>query len=402
MGKIRIGLIREGKIPVDRRVPITPKQAAEIREKFEKARVYAQHSPIRCYHDDEYTQLGTEVIEDMHQCDILMGVKEVPIKDLIENKTYFFFSHTIKKQPYNRNLLLEVLTKNIRLIDYECLTNSQGERIVAFGRYAGLVGAYNGIMAFGQREGLYQLRRARDCYDLDDLKTEFAKVKLPNIKIVVTGGGRVGRGAMEVLDGMKIRKVNPKEYLENVFNEPVYTQLSSKDYHLHKGGAAFDSTLFHQSPKEFKGDFLKYAQTSDLLIACAFWHPEAPVLFTQEDMAMPDFKLKVIADVTCDIEGSIPSTIRPSTIDEPLYDFDPSTGKEVQAFKGPITIMAIDNLPCELPRNASEDFGRDLIDKVLPQLLGNDAEEVIKRATIAENGRLSTKYAYLSAYVAGV
>ncbi|MDN4164570.1 NAD(P)-dependent oxidoreductase [Cytophagales bacterium LB-30] len=405
MSTIKIGLIREGKIPVDRRVPITPPQAAEIQEKFPNVQVLAQTSQVRCYKDEEYSQQGIALLEDdLHGCDILMGVKEVPIKDLVENKTYFFFSHTIKKQAYNRHLLLEILHKNIRLIDYECLTNTQGERIVAFGRYAGLVGAYNGIMTYGRRENLFDIRRARDCFDLNDLKTEYKKVQLPAIKIAVTGSGRVAKGAMEVLDGMGIRKVSVEEYLGQTFAEPVYVQLSSKHYHLSKDGSPFSSERFYSHPAEFKGNFMPFAQVTDLLIACAFWHPAAPVLFTREEMQQADFKIKVIADVTCDIEGSIPSTLRPSTIDDPVYDYNPATGKEEIPYssKQNVTVMAIDNLPCELPRNASHDFGRDLIDKVLPHLLGSDAEEVIKRATIAENGRLTKKYAYLADYVAGV
>lgn len=403
MQKTKIGIIKEGKIPIDRRVPFTPYQTREIMDKFEGVTVVSQESDIRCFTDDEYRQNNVEVVDDVSDCDVLMGVKEVPIEKLIANKTYFFFSHTIKEQAYNRKLLQAILEKKIRLIDYETLTNSQGQRIVAFGRYAGIVGAYNGILTYGKRYNLFNLRPAHTCFDLEDLKTEFGLVKLPAIKIAITGGGRVAKGAMEVLNGMGIRKVSPAEYVNERFNEPVYTQLNSRDYNKQKEGNPFSRNEFYQSPENYESDFLKYAYHTDLLIACAYWDPRAPVLFRKEEILDPAFKIRVIADITCDIEGSIPSTKKPSTIDDPIYDYDPTEDEIVAPFmdEGNITVMAVDNLPCELPRNASEDFGRDLIDNVLPHLLGDDKEEVIKRATIADKGKLTEKYSYLQNYVDG-
>jgi len=403
MQKTKIGIIKEGKIPIDRRVPFTPHQTREITDKFEGVTVVSQESDIRCFTDDEYRQNNVEVVDDVSDCDVLMGVKEVPIDKLIANKTYFFFSHTIKEQAYNRKLLQAILEKKIRLIDYETLTNSQGQRIVAFGRYAGIVGAYNGILTYGKRYNLFNLRPAHTCFDLEDLKTEFELVKLPAIKIAITGGGRVAKGAMEVLNGMGIRKVTPAEYVNERFNEPVYTQLNSRDYNKQKEGNPFSRNEFYQSPENYESDFLKYAYHTDLLIACAYWDPRAPVLFRKEEILDPAFKIRVIADITCDIEGSIPSTKIPSTIDDPIYDYDPTEDEIVAPLtdEGNITVMAVDNLPCELPRNASEDFGRDLIDNVLPHLLGDDKEEVIKRATIADKGKLTKKYSYLQNYVDG-
>jgi len=403
MSKARIGIIKEGKIPIDRRVPFTPLQSREILDKFSNATVVCQDSDIRCFKSEEYHQNGIEVVSDVSDCDILMGVKEVPIENLIADKTYFFFSHTIKEQPYNRDLLREILNKNIRLIDYETLTDSNGQRIVAFGRYAGIVGAYNGVLTYGKRYNLFDLRPAHTCFDLEDLKTEFEKVKLPSIKIAITGGGRVAKGAMEVLTGMGVRRVSPAEYLNERFDEAVFTQLNSRDYNKTKDGSVFSREEFYQSPENFETDFLKYSHMTDLLIASAYWDPRAPKLFRREDILDPAFKVKVIADITCDIDGSIPSTKRPSTIDDPIYDYEPTGDTTVPALsdEGNITVMAVDNLPCELPRNASEDFGRELIDNVLPSLLGDDKEEVIKRATIAKDGKLTAQYSYLQNYVDG-
>ena len=400
---LTIGLIREGKTPPDKRVPLTPKKCVEAQAAFPGLRIVVQPSPIRSYADQEYRDLGLEVRDDLHDCDILMGVKEVPIAQLIPNKTYVFFSHTVKKQPANRQLLREVLKKNITLIDYELLTNAQGERIVAFGRYAGIVGAYNGLLTYGRKHGLYDLKPAYQCVDMDDMQEEFFKVKqLPPIKMAVTGSGRVAQGALEVLDRMGIRRVSVYDYLYLNFNEPVYAQLRSSDYNRRRDGRVWDTQNFHQHPAEYESAFDKFLPVTDLLIACAYWHPAAPLLFSEADTRRPDFRINTIADVTCDVSGSIPTTKRSSTIAEPVFDYNPATGELEPAYSRPanITEMAVDNLPCELPRNASRDFGRQLIDKVLPHLLGDDAEGVVARATIAKGGHLTQHYQYLADYVA--
>lgn len=403
MSKIKLGIIKEGKVPVDHRVPFTPEAAKEVADTFSKVQVVCQSSNVRSYEDNEYQSNGIEVVDNVSDCDVLMGVKEVPMEDLIPNKTYFFFSHTTKKQPYNRELLRTILKKNIRMVDYENLTDAEGTRVVAFGRYAGIVGAYNGVLTYGKRYNLYGIKPAHQCYDMAEMQGEYDKVKLPAIKIAVTGGGRVTKGAMEVLNGMGIRKVTPAVFINERFNEPVYTQLNSRDYNAHVDGGEFNRAEFYNDPSSYNGDFLKFAKVTDLLIACAFWNPKAPVLFTKHDILQPDFRIKVVADITCDIEGSIPSTKRPSTVDDPIYDFNPSEDKIEPALddEANITVMAVDNLPCELPRNASEDFGRELIDNVLPHLLRYDADEVIKRATITENGKLTERFAYLQDYVDG-
>lgn len=402
MTKIKLGIIKEGKIPADKRVPFIPIQAREIEDTFDQVEVICQSSPFRCYSDDEYVRQNITVTEKVDDCDILMGVKEVPIDELIPHKTYLFFSHTIKKQAYNRKLLKAVLDKKIRLIDYEALTNDAGQRIVAFGRYAGIVGAFNGIWAFGKRYNVFNLRRAYECFDLDDLQTEFSKVELPPIKIAITGGGRVSKGAMEVMFKMGIRQVTAAEFLSKVFDVPVYCQLNTRDYTRPKDGSAFKRSDFYAHPEKFEGDFVKYTKVTDLLIAGAYWNPKAPVLFTREDVMKPDFRIKIIADITCDLNGSIPATKQPCTIESPIYDYNPSEDKVEPPFsdEANITVMAVDNLPCELCRNASEDFGKELIDNVLPHLLGKDEEGVIQRATVAEKGSLTERYRYLVNYVA--
>lgn len=400
--KLKLGIIREGKTPPDKRVPFTPTQTEEIEQRFPHMKVIVQKSPLRCFKDEEYNALDTEVADDVANCDVLMGIKEVPIDQLIENKTYLFFSHTIKKQPYNKKLIQEILKKKIRLIDYETLTDRLGNRIVAFGRFAGIVGAYNGLWAYGKRYNAFTLRRAFECFDVNDLKLELRKVNLPALKIILTGAGRVGKGAMETLDTAGIRKVSPTDFLNRTFNEPVYVQLGSGDYHIRKEGGHFNREEFHKNPERYRSDFIKYTKVADILMAGAFWNPKAPVLFTKEDMLDPDFKIKVIADITCDISGSIPSTKKASTITEPIYDYNPVTDSIQSPLSDNkyVTVMAVDNLPCELPRSASEEFGRDLIDKILPLFLNDDPDAILHRGTIAKGGELTETFAYLSDYAA--
>jgi saccharopine dehydrogenase (NAD+, L-lysine forming) len=402
MKSIKLGIIREGKTPPDKRVPFTPLQAEEIEQRYPHVKVIVQNSTVRAFKDVEYSNLGLEVKEDLSDCDILMGIKEVQIPDLIADKTYLFFSHTIKKQPYNKKLLQEILKKKIALIDYETLKDKLGNRLVAFGRFAGIVGAYNGLMTYGLRYKNFTLRRAFECFDINDLKIELRKVHLPPVKIVLTGAGRVARGAMETLDTAGIRKVSVDDFLNKKFDVPVYVQLSSADYHVRKESGHFNREEFHQYPERYDSTFNKFVKVTDILLAGAYWNPKAPVLFTKEDMRQPDFKIKVVADITCDINGSVPSTVRASSIVDPLYDYDPASETDKPALSGEnhITVMAVDNLPCELPRSASEEFGRDLIDRIIPALVIRDTDSVIKRATITKEGHLTDNFSYLADYVA--
>jgi len=400
---LKIGILKEGKTPVDHRVTISPNLAKEIKGQYNNVDIICCPSDIRCFDDEDYTAQGIDLQTDLSQCDVLIGVKEVLIEELIPNKTYFFFSHTIKKQAYNRDLLKAILDKNIKLIDYETLTNQEGARVIAFGRWAGIVGAYNAFWTYGQRSQTYNIRRAHECFDLSDLMTELNKIELPAIKIAVTGGGRVAKGAMEILDAIGIQKVDSHDFLNNNANHAVYCQLKDVDYNKHKNDEPFDLKEYFTNPQNFKQAFLPYAQKADMLIACAFWHPKAPVLFTKEQMNSKSFNIKIIADITCDIEGSIPSTLRATTIEEPVYDYNPITHSETTAFSDEqnVTVMSVDNLPCELPRDASNDFGQMMMDHILPELVSEDKSAIIERATITQNGKLTDRYSYLQDYVDG-
>jgi alanine dehydrogenase len=398
---MKIGIIREGKKLPDKRTPFTPDRLKDLQSKYAPTLIFFVESSLeRSFSDAEYIEAGIQVTHDISNCDVLFGVKEVPIDQLIPNKTYFFFSHTIKKQPRNKPLLQAILKKNIRLIDYELLKDEAGNRVVAFGRWAGIVGAYNAFWTYGKKTGLFTIKRAHECFDRTELEIELKKIQLPPIKIVVTGSGRVGTGALEILDTLKIKQVSPDEFLTQKFDVPVFVQLHSQDYNQRKSDGGYEKSEFYANPELYKSNFLKYALVSDVLIAAAFWDPAAPRLFEMKDLEDPDFRLSVIADVTCDIEGSIPTTTRASTIVNPVYDVDRVTRNEIAAFGGPtsISVMAIDNLPCELSREASFDFASQLEKWVIPALLVQNSQ-ILERATIAQNEKLTPQFSYLSDYV---
>ncbi len=396
---IKIGILREEKIPHDKRVPFTPEQCADIKATFKNVELLVQPSDFRSYSNEEYLKMGIILQEDLSQCDILLGIKEVPPQFLLPNKKYLFFSHTIKKQPHNKKLLQAAIKNNIQLIDYECLTDEEHNRIIGFGHYAGIVGTYNGILGYGKKYNLFDLKPANLCHDREELKKEYEKVRLPNIKIVVTGNGRVANGAIEMLGALQVRRITPFEFTHYSFREATYVQLHSTNYNEPIDGSAWNTAEFYKHPEKFRSTFGKYTKHCDLLIHCSYWAPGAPVLFTKKDMHSRDFRISVIADITCDINGSIPSTTHSSSIENKFYGYNPITESEDEPFSNDtITVMAVDNLPCELPRNASEDFGKELIEKVLPSLLIHDESKIIERATIVQNGKLLPRFEYLSDY----
>ena len=399
---MKLGIVRETKNPPDKRVPFTPHQCRELLDSNPSLDIIIQPDTYRCYKDEEYKNADVPLQEDVTACNVLIGVKEVAIDALIDNKTYIFFSHTAKKQPYNRDLIRAILDRRIRLIDYEYLTRRDNTRVVAFGRWAGIVGAYNGLRAYGLRENKFDLKAANLCDDMSDLLQELKKVEAGQSRIAITGGGRVAGGAIEILEAAGISRVSPEEYMDIDFDKAVYVQLEPWHYTARKDGKAFSFDHFVQNPSAYENSFEPYAMRTDIFIPCHFWDPQSPVFLTDEIMADSGFPIKVIADISCDISGPIPSTIRASTIAEPLYGYDPHKKIETAPFlPGSVTVMAVDNLPGELPRDASEDFGNALIENVIPALLGAEDDGMLERATIAENGALTERYAYLQDYVDG-
>ncbi|NND94995.1 MAG: alanine dehydrogenase [Flavobacteriales bacterium] len=401
---MKIGIIREGKTPPDKRVPFTPYHCAEIKEKYNHVEVFVQPSDIRAYKDSAYASQGIELKEDLSDCDVLFGVKEVLTEMLIPKKKYFFFSHTYKEQSYNRDLLRAILDKKIQLIDYEMLKDKDGNRIIGFGRYAGIVGAYNGLRALGELHSSFTLKPAHACDDRMEMESYLSQVKLPkNFKLIMTGMGRVGRGAREIIDNLDIQEVSTHEYLTGSFDGPVFCHIDAEDYNKRKDGSEFDKSHFYADPQEYDSDFFRFAEQSDMYIACHYWDHNAPQILTRGQLADSRNRIKLISDISCDIGEPIASTIRPSTIEEPFYGYDPVMNSEVPfGAEGSISVQAVDNLPCELPKDASEHFGRALIDRVLPHLLGDDEDGVIARASESDlEGNLTEDFAYLKDYVAG-
>ena len=399
---LKIGILRETKNPPDRRVPLTPPQIIALQELYPHVEFFVQPSDNRCYSDEEYDYLDIPLKEDLRECDILLGVKEVDKRTFIPGKTYMFFAHVAKKQPHNREMLSVMSEKNIRLIDYEYLTTEKGQRVVAFGRHAGIVGAYNGLRARGIKTNNFKLKPAYQCHDLDEMWAGLRLIQLaPGLKILVTGEGRVSGGAMETLNICNIVQVSPEEFLEREFSIPVCCQIGPQHYTRHKKSQPFDFRDFTKNPGDYESSFLPFTRVTDILITGHFWDPNSPVFFTREDMKRPDFRISIIADVSCDVNGPIPSTVRASTIADPFYAYNPRLECEETAFSSlsNITVMAVDNLPGELPRDASLDFGKMLMTSVMHDILTQTESPMVERATILMNGRLTKRYLYLSDYL---
>ena len=403
VNKLKIGILRETKIPTDKRVPLTPSQIVLAEEQNSNCIFQVQPSDLRCYTNEEYEYLNIPFNEDLSDCDVLIGVKEVNKTTFIADKTYLFFAHVAKKQSYNRAMLQEMMRKRITLIDYEYLTHENGQRIIAFGHWAGVVGAYNALRAKGLRNDTFKLKPAHECHDLAEMYAGLHMIKLRPKKILVTGEGRVASGAMQTLNELKIKNVSVEDFLSKEYDEPVLCQIGPKDYVTRKDGKPFDFEYFVQNPKEHVSNFKRFTYVTDIFIACHFWDEKSPLFITNEDYRDPNFKISVIADVSCDVNGPIKSTVRASTVDEPFYGYNPFSEKDEKPFISPknITVMAVDNLPSELPRDASSDFGNMFVNNVLPNFFNGDKNEILKRATIIKDGVLTPRYAYLEAYSRG-
>ncbi len=401
--KFKIGVLKETKTPPDKRVALPPMQALDLIKQFPNVEVYIQPSELRCYKDSEYAAVGLTLKEDISDCDLLLGVKEVKPQYLLPNKRYLFFAHIAKKQPHNLPLIQALAQKKITILDHEYLTDQKGNRLVAFGHWAGVVGAYNALRVRGIRTKRYALPAAHDCHDYKELIDELKKVKLDPKKILLTGGGRVANGALEIFREIHIKEVSPEEFLNKKFDEPVVCRIDPWHYAKRKDGKPFDWDYWVKSPVDHESSFLPFTKVTDILVSCHFWDFRSPVFFTREEMLLPDFKISIVADISCDIPGPIPSTLRASTIADPFFDYNPATGKEEKAFSSDknVTVMSIDNLPGELPRDSSEFFGKTLVEKVLPHFLSNDTDGIIERATILKEGKLTERYDYLKDFLEG-
>jgi alanine dehydrogenase len=399
---MKLGIIRERKSPPDRRVVLSPKACKDALERYPQLEIIVEPSPIRAFSDDAYRAEGITV-GDIEQCDVLLGVKEVPIESLLEGKKYFFFSHTIKKQPYNRKLLQAILDKNIELYDHEVLSNNKGQRVVAFGRYAGIVGAYNGFRTYGLKMAKFILPKAEDLPNQEALIRELKGVDVSQAKVVLTGKGRVAGGAKEMLDAMGLKEVDKTSFLKDSFSEGVYVQLDVLDYVRRKDGNNLEKRDFFENPEDYESTFMPFAEVANFYIAGHFYGQGAPYIFTREDAKNSSFKIQVVADISCDIDGPVACTIKPSTIADPIYGYNPAS-ETIDDFRKPgvIAVMAVDNLPCELPLDASVGFGEQYSEHVLPAFFDGDTSGILSRARMTENKELTSNFSYLQDYLLGV
>jgi alanine dehydrogenase len=399
---MKFGILKERKSPPDRRVVFSPGELLRLKELYQHASIKVESSDIRIFTDAQYSDQGIEVSDDISDCDVLFGVKEVPVAFLIPDKSYFFFSHTIKEQPYNRQLLQAILEKNIDLYDHETIVNATDQRLIGFGRYAGIVGAYNTIRAFGIKFGLFKLAKAETLSGKEELINHLKRLVLPPLKFVITGTGKVGGGIKEILDAMKIKEVSVENYLTKNYAQPIYTQIDVLDYNKRIDDKVLDFSDFYKNPTDYSSNFERFTKVSDIVITGHFHGIGAPNIITREMLRSKDCKIKVVGDISCDINGPVACTLRSSTIAEPFYGYLPSNDKEVDVFHpAAIVVMAVDNLPCELPKDASEGFGSMFMEYVIPAFFNEDKEGVLARAKITEKGKLTPRFSYLQDFVDG-
>ena len=391
-----IGLIREGKIPADNRVALTPAQCRWL-QKNTDFKIIAQPSEKRCYSNQEYEQAGVILNEDLSEANLLLGIKEIPVDMLVPEKTYMFFSHTKKMQPYNQKLMHAMVANKITLIDYECLEHADGQRIIGFGFFAGIVGAHNGIMAYGERTQQFKLGRVYKQKDYLELIHTYFGLKLPPIKIAVTGSGRVAHGILEIMNLMDVQEVEPEEYLSKEFTYPVYVHLKGSDLYTHKEKRTYSRDDFHANPQQYECLFQPYTLQTDILMNGVYWDKDIPRLFEAEDIKAEAFRIQTIADITDDTNGSIPVNYGDCSMNDPVYGVDKIRLQRTASYLSTsVDIMAVGNLPNELPRDASRFFGEQLIKHVLSDYIKGSS--IIENAIILKQGKLTTPFEYLNEY----
>lgn len=397
---MKFGIIKERKNPPDRRVVFSPDELARLKQLYQNTTVKVESSDIRVFSDEEYGNMGIEVVNDISDCDVFFGVKEIPVDHLIPNKSYFFFSHTLKKQPHNRKLLQAILEKNIDLYDHETIVDAHNHRLIGFGKYAGIVGAYNSMRAFGIKFELFKLPKAEQLSGKVDMIAHLKRLVLPPIKIVVTGTGKVGSGVKEILDAIKIKEVSVENFLTKNYTQAVYVQIDVLDYNIRKDRQVIDFTDFLNNPQVYVSNFERFTKVADIYISGHFHGNNAPDILTRAMLKNKDCKIKVVADISCDVNSSIACTLRSSTIAEPFYGYLPFENIEVDLFHpAAIVVMAVDNLPCELPKEASEGFGEMFMEHVIPAFFNGDKDGILARAKMTEKGKLTPRFSYLQEYV---
>lgn len=401
---MKIGIIKETKIPVDNRVALTPTQVAVLNKRFPEHQIVVQESDIRAFTDEEYRNEGVEVVNDLSDCDVLFGIKEAKIETLIPNKHYFFFAHIAKMQEYNRPLLQAMLSKNLTFSDYEYLVDENNQRVCAFGWWAGVVGAYYTLRGYGLRAKTYDLPKPDIQFTLTQLINNLKNIQLPAVKILVTGTGRVSQGVQYVLKSIGACYLTEEAYLTTSGVEKLsYTVASTKQLVKRKDSKPYERDDFKKHPENYVSDFNRWSESTDMLITAHFWGAKDPVYLTAKDLRAKNLRISIIGDVTCDIKGSIMATVRPATHSVPYFDYNPETELDEPPFSSEknITVMAVDTCPNALALDTSDYFGKMLIEHVFEPLLQGKPSKVIERSTIVENGKLTEKFDYLASFALG-
>ena len=398
-----IGIIRESRND-ENRTPLVPEHIKKYKESNPNINFIIQPSNSRCFSDEEYELCGAKINENLNECSIIFGVKEIDPNILINNRTYLFFSHTFKinKQQKNiekhkKDLLLSILNKKITLIDYENIRGKNGTRCLGFGRFAGIVGCYNTLNLLLRVLGKQSLASAYKINDYERLVLNLKNLYFPKTKILVTGDGRVAKGVIELLNQTNIKAVSKKDFLEKKFDQPIFCNLETKDYVTNNSSTNFNLEHFIDNPQDYSSSALQYLKETDILISAHYWDPSSPKIFENEDLKVLQ-NLKIVGDITCDINGSVPTTIRSTTIEEPNYWIERYTLKEIDENNDGIAVMAVDNLPSELPRDSSTEFSEGIIKEVLPFLLKEDDGRILN-GTITTDGSFLEKYNYLNDYI---
>ena len=401
---MKIALIKETKVPVDNRVALSPKQVAELNKRFPQHEIVVQASDIRAFSDDEYRAEGVRVVDNVKDCEVLFGIKEAKIESLIPNKHYFFFGHIAKMQEYNRPLLQAFMQKHITFCDYEYLVDDNNIRVCAFGWWAGVVGVYYTLRGYGLKYKLYELPKPDRRFTLEQLFDALKSIELPKVKLMVTGAGRVSQGAQHVLENIGAQRMTEETYLATDKVDKLSYCVADVDRLVkRKDGGAFAWNDFTHNAMAYESDFMRFAKKTDVLICAHFWGPDAPVYLSEDDLRNPDMRIRMIGDVTCDIKGSIKSTVRPATHDAPYYDYNPVSEQDESAFssKKNITVMAVDTCPNALALDTSIYFGDMLMKHVFEPLLKGEYSDVISRSMILDDGELTPRFDYLYEFAHG-
>ncbi len=424
----KLGIIKETKNKWERRVPLNPQAVQELIQKgFE---VIVQPSKIRIYKDEEYSSVGAKLSSDLSECDFIIGVKEIPINDLIPEKPHLFFSHTIKGQDYNIPLLQKILDDKITLFDYEKIENNQNRRLVFFGKFAGYAGMVDTLHGLGQRlmqqfnietpflkvKHSYQYESVQDAIDQikiigEEIKKNGLPAEITPFNIFLLGYGHVSQGCQEILTALPIVKISPAQLEENspnYENNKIYLSVF-KEEHLveRKDGAKFDLLDYFKNNGKYKSRLQIYLQYCSVYMNAIYWNLQCPVFLPNSYLNKiqdKNPKLIIIGDITCDIEGSVQATIKETCPDNPVFIYNAKTGKETDGYKGEgFAVMAVDNLPCEFPKEASDCFSESLM-PFIEQMLNNDYSkpiidsdlpDEIKSACIAHQGKLEDNFKYL-------